>query len=84
MSARARFDHFSQHELLGDLRIEPEDNDDNPDEEVRDELEVPLLADTDAEVEAPSPASPPLLVDNVIVVDEKEVPADIPDASAVV
>ena len=84
MSARARIDdNFSRGTLLSDLSIEPEDNDDNDNnnagDEFRDEREVPLLADTDAEVEAPAP-----LVENVVVVDAKEVPADIPQASEVV
>ena len=84
MSARSRFDLFSRHDLLDDLRIEPDEDDDNNDhqaESTRDEREVPLLADTDAEVEAPSP---PPMVQTVMVVDPKEVPADIPEASEVV
>ena len=81
-SSRARVEPFARNELLGNLRIEPhdddDDNDNNPAAGIRDEREIPLLADTDIEVESPP------LVENVIVVDEKEVPAEIPEASQIV
>ena len=79
-SSRARVEPFARNELLGDLRIEPhdDDNDNNLAAGIRDEREIPLLADTDIEVESPP------LVENVIVVDEKEVPAEIPEASQIV
>lgn len=80
-SSRARVEPFTRRELLGDLRIEPHDDDNNnnnsPGDGILDEREVPLLADTDIEVESPP------LVENVIVVDEKEVPADVPEASQI-
>ena len=72
-SARARFGGFSRQDLLSDLELL-----DQIDERV-DEREVPLLADTD---EVEQTAVP--LVENVIVVDEKEVPTNIPEASEIV
>lgn len=81
MSARARLEdnNFPRRDLLGDLRVEPEDDDINN----RDERAVPLLAETNAEVEAAAAA--PQLVENVIVVhDKEEVPANAPEASEVV
>jgi len=72
-SARARFGGFSRRELLRDLDLVNQSN------EATDERQVPLLADTDGVEEPRLP-----MAENVIVVDEKEVPADIPEASEVV
>lgn len=75
-SARARFDGFSRQDLLRYLQL-GEEGENN---EATDEREVPLLRNTD---EAEEVAAAPLIED-VIVVDEKEVPVDIPEASEVV
>ena len=79
MSARGRTDNFTRDGLLDDLRSsEPvETGYDNSD---RDEREVPLLANTTNLGEVTSPP----MVQDVILVDEKEMPADAPEASEVV
>jgi len=73
-STRVRFGGFSRQDLLRDLDLLDQND------EAIDERQVPLLAGTD---EVEEPAVPPL-VENVIVVNEKEVPTDIPEASEVV
>ena len=87
MSARARVErHFTTAILCNNLGIDADeteggDNNEGGSPAVEDERVVPLLADMDAEVQT----TPPMVdSENVIVVEAKEVPADVPEASEVV
>lgn len=77
VSARARRENFSHRDLLSELQTE----EDMIGYTGGDERQVPLLSSETREGDA---AEVPVVAENVILVDEKEVPADVPVASEVV
>lgn len=79
VSARARRENLTYHHLRLDLEIEETSVGET------DERHTPLLAaQSQEEVEQSEQVQNPPMVDNIILLDEKEVPAEIPEASEVV
>ena len=72
LSARARRGDFTHHDLLQNLDLPV-------DESEAAERQVPLLAEAEEEV-----TTDPPMVEDVLIVSDKEVPTDIPEASEVV